>query len=61
MWRLDIHQATHFHVNRSYAAVYWTLKGMVIHHLTLAHIVQVEGVFLKSHQHHRPSGQDCTY
>ena len=54
MWSQDMSQAAALRAKLSRAAARWALTGVVVHQLTVAHIVQALGVSWKSRQHRCP-------
>ena len=54
VWRQDMSQAADPRAKLSRAAVRWALTGLVVHHVTVARVVQALGVSWKSRQHYCP-------
>lgn len=55
VWSQDMSQAADPRAKLSRAVVRWAITGLVVHHLTVARIVQALGVSWKSRQHRCPS------
>lgn len=54
MWSRDMSYAAALRAKLSRAAVRWALTSVVVHHLTVARIVQALGASWKSRQHRCP-------